>query len=420
MIFFYTPESAIPEAELKEKLREALAGIGKSGERWLVIVPDDTRTLPMPTIFEALAGELTPKVKELAFLIALGTHPPMTEDQLDAHFGPARRAHPGIKIFQHAWEDPSALTKVGEITPDEMEEISGGLLRVTVEVEINRLVLEYDRLLIVNPVFPHEVVGFSGGHKYLFPGISGPKVVNVSHWLGALITNPKVNGHKETPVRDMIERAAARVPTPRLGLSLVLSGHEVVGLFLGEVREAWSAAADLSSEINIRWTDRPYHTVISVAPGMYRELWTAGKCMYKLEPVVARGGTLIIYAPHIQEISPTHGEWLLAVGYHVRDYFLAQWERFKGVPWAVLAHSTHVKGIGTFRGGAERPRIEVILATGIPEEVCRRINLGYRDPASVELDGFRGREEEGILVVPNAGEQLWRLSDGTVPDIDKL
>jgi len=421
VILSYAPERAIPEAELVEKLHEALAAVGKAGGRWLVIVPDDTRTLPMPAIFEALVQDLAPRVGELAFLIALGTHPPMTEDQLDAHFGPTWRQYPGIKIFQHAWDDPSALTKVGEIAPDEMERISQGLLRVGVEVEINRLALEYDRLLIVNPVFPHEVIGFSGGHKYFFPGVSGPRMVNVSHWLGgALITNPKINGHKWTPVREMVERAASLVPTPRLGLALVLEGHNLVGMFLGEVVEAWEAAADLSAQVNIRWVERPYDLVVSVAPPIYRELWTAGKCMYKLEPVVADGGTLIIYAPHIREISPTHGKWIREVGYHVRDYFLAQWERFQGYPWAVLAHSTHVKGIGTFRNGVERPRIEVVLATGIPEGVCREINLGYRDPKALDPEEYVGREDEGILVVPNAGEQLYRLADGTVPDVDKL
>jgi nickel-dependent lactate racemase len=420
MILSHAPERPIPGAELGEKLREALAGIGGKGERWLVIVPDDTRTLPMPEIFEVLAEELAPKVKELAFLVALGTHPPMTEAQLDAHFGPTWRERPGVKIFQHRWDDPTALVKVGEIAPDEMEEISRGLLRVGVDVEINRLVLEYDRVFIVNPVFPHEVIGFSGGHKYFFPGVSGPRMLHVSHWLGALITNPKINGHKLTPVREMVERAASFVPTPRLGLSLVLRGHDLVGIFLGEVVEAWEAAADLSAQVNIVWVERPYDLVISVAPPMYRELWTAGKCMYKLEPVVADGGTLIIYAPHIREISPTHGRWLLEVGYHVRDYFLAQWEAFERYPWAVLAHSTHVKGIGTFRDGVERPRIEVVLATGLPEGVCRKINLGYRDPGSVDPEGYIGREEEGILVVPRAGESLYRLADGTVPDIDKL
>jgi len=418
-VLSHAPSRPISETEFKEKLQEFLARTSFSRGRLLVIIPDDTRTLPMPLLFDALVAELLPRVKELSFLLALGTHPQMSEAQLSRHLGP-RFPHPKVRVFQHTWQDPQTLVEVGVLTKERMAEISQGLLPVEVRVEINRLVLEYDQLLIVNPVFPHEVVGFSGGHKYFFPGISGPDMVNVSHWLGALITNPKVNGHKWTPVRRMIEEAAKFVPTPRLGLSLVLQGHEVVGMFLGEVTEAWEAAADLSAKVNIVWAPRSYELVLSMAPPMYRELWLAGKCMYKLEPVVADGGTLIIYAPHIHEISPTHGRILLEIGYHVRDYFLAQWEKFRRYPWAVLAHSTHVKGIGTFRDGVEKPRIEVILATGIPEEICHRINLGFRDPRTIRPDEFQGRENAGILVVPNAGEQLWRLADGTVPDIDKL
>lgn len=415
----FAPGRALTDAELRDKLREFLDEADIRHGKVLVIIPDDTRTLPMPVIFEILVESLLPRVKELAFLVALGTHPPMSNEQLSRHLGP-RFPHPKVHVYQHSWRDPKALVQVGTLRKDRMAEISRGLLALEVAVEINRLVLEYDQILIVNPVFPHEVVGFSGGHKYFFPGVSGPTMVNVSHWLGALITNPKVNGHKWTPVREMIEEAVKFVPTPRLGLSLVLRGHEVMGLFLGEVLEAWEAAADLSAKVNIVWAPRSYEFVLSMAPPMYRELWLAGKCMYKLEPVVADGGTLIIYGPHIREISPTHGEWLLQIGYHVRDFFLAQWEKYKDVPWAVLAHSTHVKGIGTFRGGVERPRIHVILATGIPEEICRKINLGYRDPKTIKPEEFQGRENEGILVVPNAGEQLWRLADGTVPDIDRL
>ena len=415
----YTPGKAIPETELRAKLQEFLSQAPLTKRKLLVIVPDDTRTSPMPLLYETFVEILFPRVQKLAFLVALGTHPPLTEVQLARLFGPSF-PHPKIPVYQHMWQEPQALVRVGKLAKERMAELSNSLLPLEVDVEINRLVLEFDQILIVGPVFPHEVVGFSGGHKYFFPGISGPTMVNVSHWLGALITNPKINGHKWTPVRAMIEEAAKFVSTPRLGLSLVLRGHEVVGLFLGEVVEAWEAAADLSAQVNIVWTPKPYKFVLSMAPSMYRELWLAGKCMYKLEPVVADGGTLVIYGPHIREISPTHGEWLLRVGYHVRDFFLAHWEKYKHVPWAVLAHSTHVKGIGTYRAGLEQPRIHVVLATGIPKEICQRINLGYQDPETLKPQELQGREDEGILVVPNAGEQLWRLSDGTVPDIDRL
>ncbi|HEV2662863.1 MAG TPA: hypothetical protein VGU68_19810, partial [Ktedonobacteraceae bacterium] len=144
----------------------------------------------------------------------------------------------------------------------------------------------------------------------------------------------------------------------------------------------------------------------------YDDLWTAAKAMYKTEPVIADGGEVIIYAPHISEISYTHGRLIDEVGYHVQEYFLKQWERFKDVPGSILAHSTHVKGTGTYDAerGIERPRIQVTLATSIPAERCERVNLGYADYRTIDPDAWRGREQEGLLLVPNAGEMLYRLN----------
>jgi len=416
----FTPGRSIGLTELGAFIAESLSDFGRAGEHVLVVVPDDTRTIPMPTVFDALCAHVAPRVKRMTVLIALGTHPSMTTDELTAHLGEGWDRRLGVHVAQHDWRGDDVLQHVGEISADELAELSGGLLAEDVPIRIHRLAIEADRILIVNPVFPHEVVGFSGGHKYFFPGIAGPEILDVSHWLGALITNPKVNGHADTPVRALIERAAERIDTPRAGLSLVMRRHDPVGLFFGEVFEAWTAAAELSAETNIRWVDRPHDTVLSIAPPMYRELWTAGKCMYKLEPVVADGGRLIIVAPHLHEISPTHGELIRRVGYHTRDVFLSDPARYADVPRAVLAHSTHVKGIGSVVDGIERPRIDVVLATGISEDVCHDINLGYADVASIDIEAHKGREDEGILVVPNAGEMLYRLADGTVPDIDRL
>lgn len=404
-----TDQGILSAQQVREFATDALADFGSPSEHVLVVIPDDTRTIPMPLVYKTIADSLAPRVAQLTFLIALGTHPPMTEMELDRHLGESWR-RPDVSVAQHDWQAAGELTNLGAIPALEIEELSGGLLSESVPVTINRLALEADRILIVNPVFPHEVVGFSGGHKYFFPGISGSEILDTSHWLGALITNPAVNGIKDTPVRALIERAASLVPTPRQGLAFVMNGHDAVGMFFGDVPAAWSKAADLSAETNIVWKDRTYETVLSIAPPMYRELWTAGKCMYKLEPVVVDGGTLIIYAPHLHEISPTHEQWIRQVGYHTRDYFLKQPERFANVPRAILAHSTHVRGIGSYDNGVENPRVEVVLATGISEEACQEISLGYRDPASINIAEYEDREQEGILVVPNAGEMLFRLT----------
>jgi nickel-dependent lactate racemase len=231
--------------------------------------------------------------------------------------------------------------------------------------------------------------------------------------LGAVITCMKIIGVKDTPVRRMIDRAMERVSVPVHCLSMVVD-HEgrLCGLYAGGLQEAWSAAADLSSRVHVVYKRRAYQTVLGRAPAMYDEIWTAGKVMYKLEQVVADGGTLIIYAPHVREVSRTWGKYIEQAGYHTRDYFLAQMERFKDIPRGVLAHLTHVRGVGTYESGVEKPRVKVVLATAIPRETCERINLGYMDPDAIRLSDYMGREEEGILYVDQAGEILHRLAGG--------
>jgi nickel-dependent lactate racemase len=149
--------------------------------------------------------------------------------------------------------------------------------------------------------------------------------------------------------------------------------------------------------------------VLSMAATMYDDLWTAAKAMYKLEPAIEDGGEVIIYAPHINEISYTHGKLLDKIGYHTRDYFLTQMDKFKDIPGGVMAHSTHVKGIGTCENGVEKPRIKVTLATSIPKERVDKINLGYMDPSKIDVAAWEGREDEGIVVIHKAGEMLYRL-----------
>ncbi|MBP7934336.1 MAG: DUF2088 domain-containing protein [Phycisphaerae bacterium] len=405
----------LSDADICQVVAKALGGARLSGKRVLAIIPDHTRSGPTGLLFRAIADTLVGKAAAIDFLIALGTHPPMSEEKINELLGMVggERAarYASVQVFNHHWNSPEALTPIGMLTRSRVEELSGGLLSMEVPVLINKLVLAYDHLVIAGPVFPHEVVGFSGGHKYLFPGIAAPQVINFTHWLGALVTNPLINGTRDTPVRAAIEAAADLLPIERTLLGYVVSGSEVVGIFGGPVGEAWRAATELSARIHVKYCEKPFKTILSCAPPMYDDIWTAGKCMYKLEPIVADGGTLIIYAPHIDEVSYSHGQVIDQVGYHVRDYFTKQWHRFKHFPWGVLAHSTHVKGVGRFENGLETPRVNVVLATRIPEARCRKINLGYIDPAKVHPDEYRGREDEGVLMVSKAGETLFRLND---------
>ncbi len=405
----------LKEKDVVDILQKAFAEKRVDGKKLLFIIPDHTRSAPIDVMFRTLYSLLADRVERLDFLIALGTHPPMSDEMINQRVGITQvqrtLLYPKARFFNHYWDDPNQLVHVGTISEEEVLEISEGRMRQRVDVTINKMVLDYDLLIILGPTFPHEVVGFSGGNKYLFPGVAGQEIIDMFHWLGALITNPRIIGTKYTPVREVVDRAAAFLPVERYCISLVVKGVDLAGLFAGPPEEAWAAAADLSDKLHIVYKDKPFKSVLARAPEMYDDLWTGGKCMYKMEPVVADGGELIIYAPHITEISVTHGERIKEIGYHVRDYFIEQMDKFQHVPGGVMAHSTHVRGVGTFENGVEKPRIKVTLATRIPPEVCEKINLGYRDPDSIDPEEWMNREDEGYLYVPKAGEMLYRLKD---------
>lgn len=412
----------LTETEIEAELVKGLEGMGLEGERVLALIPDRTRTMPLPLFFRLLTRHLLDKVKALDFLVALGTHPPLDEPDLLNLVGISAEEKSGayreVGLFNHRWNDDKALVTLDTIPADEVAQLSEGRLQEEVLIRVNRMALDYDHLLICGPVFPHEVVGFSGGNKYFFPGISGSEVIDFTHWLGALITSHQTIGRKDTPMRRVIDRAAAAIPRSRHALCSVVGHHAtqsmvthqgVYGVFSGSPEEAFSAAADLSARVHVRRVEQPYQRVLSMLPEMYSELWTGAKGMYKLEPVVADGGEVILYAPHIKEFSAVHGEVIKAVGYHVRDYFVKQWDRFSHYPRGVLAHATHLRGTGTYEDGVERPRIQVTLATKIPEQDCRQVNLGYLDPETIDPAEWTGQEAEGILVVPGAGEYLYLL-----------
>lgn len=401
-------ERTLSRDEVHEIVAGAAAELQISGKRVLTIVPDGTRTMPMPMMFELLQEEIGRRAAACDYLVALGTHPLMDEAQLGKLLG--RPVVDGVcgkaRVFNHSWDLPKTFAEIGAIPAEEVTELSGGLLTGAITIKINRLIFDYDQVLICGPVFPHEVVGFSGGNKYLFPGISGAEMINQTHWLGALHGSYTVIGSGHTPVRELIDRAAARVKVPVACFSLVVTEGGVSGIYFGPARDAWQAASELSSKKHIQWVERPFRRVLSVMPTMYADMWTAAKGMYKVEPAIAEGGEVVIFAPHITEVSYTHGPLIDKIGYHCRDYFLKQWGHFADVPRGVLAHSTHLRGQGTYENGVERCRINVTLATGIPEERCRRLNLGYLDPASVRKDEWKG---EGVKVVERAGEVLYRV-----------
>jgi lactate racemase len=405
---------ALAWTDVRRALEAGLAG-DWAGQRVLVLIPDHTRTLPLPALFRDVV-ELLEGAAELTFMVALGTHPPLDEARLQRLVGitPEERAgrYRRVGIVNHGWGDPGTLVSLGRLPQARVQAIAGDHWHPTlggdVDVLINRAVPEADHVVILGPTFPHEVAGFSGGAKYYFPGVSGADMINVTHWLGALTGVIDTIGIADTPVRAMIHAAAELVATPTTLVALTVEGHDLSAVAVGDLLGAWREAATLSNERHVTHLERPMQRVLACAPAMYDELWTAGKAMYKLEPALAPGAELIIFAPHLDTISRVHGRWIEEVGYHALPYFLNQWDRFAHVPLGVLAHSTHVRGAGRWVNGAEEPRVRVTLASRVDAHTCARLALGYLDPATVDVEAWADREDEGVLLVRKAGERLYR------------
>src|SRR5262245_61275893 len=263
-------DGVLSEAETTVLMAQAIEQAGLDGKRVLIIIPDRTRTAPIPMMFRLFNELLQSRVNQLDYLIALGTHKPLSEDAIDqlVGVGAEERAskYGSIRIFNHRWDLPETFVSLGQIAASEVLELSDGLMNQSIDVRLNRLIFDYDQLIVCGPTFPHEVVGFSGGNKYFFPGISGAEVINFSHWLGALVTSYDIIGTKHTPVRRVIDRAAKFIDRPKLCFSMVVKGDGLAGLYIGSPEAAWEAASDLSSELHINWIDKPFRRVLSVMP----------------------------------------------------------------------------------------------------------------------------------------------------------
>lgn len=400
--------------EVRQFVAAAVSQLSIKGKRVLVIIPDSTRTMPMPLMFELLQAEVGEHAVACDYLVALGTHAHMDDAQLSRMFGcPVTDGMcEGAHVFNHRWDTPETFVEIGVIPTTEVTRISGGVLSEPIRIQVNHLLFDYDQVVICGPVFPHEVVGFSGGNKYLFPGVSTGQMIHQTHWLGALLGSYNIIGTGTTPVRELIDLAAAKVSVPVSCFALVLRGVEIAGIYFGDAKDAWNLAAEQSAETHIQWVDRPFRRVLAVIPEMYPDLWTGAKGMYKSDPAIADGGEVILYAPHIKHASYVHGDFIEKVGYHCAEYFLKQPKRFAEIPRGILAHSIHLYGQGSYDDTtrAEKPRIQVTLATSIPEPQCSNLNLGYVDYRTIKLEDWKDRESEGVKLIPHAGEILYRMN----------
>jgi lactate racemase len=407
--------SALSAEEMRAIVAEALQEV-RAGERVLAIIPDRTRDDNTDLLFP-MAGQFLAQrnVAQFDALVAQGTHPPMSEEQKRAKIGAGSEEIPGLgRIFDHQWDSSNQLVTLGELSAASVNDLTDGLINESVAIRLNALLAPgvYDTVLVFGATMPHEVAGFAGGAKYFFPGVAGPELTHTTHWLGALATIEEVIGRVETPTRRMIEAAAAFVPAHVISFTSVNSrnsdGLQTHALFAGDLKESLRLAAAVSAHVHIKYSGRKYARVVALLDEHYDELWVGGKASYKLGSIIEEGGELIIYAPHLTTLSTTHGRLIEKYGYApletVREMVAYSDELRANL--CVAAHLAHVS-YASFRNadGELTPRYRITLVSGVSEDVCRRVNLGFLDYRNFRREQYEG--DPDTFVVENAGRDLY-------------
>lgn len=415
VVGFGSADADLDSATLRRILEESLAKIS-AGECVLAIIPDKTRDDNTPELFPSVCAILEKRgVEKFDALVAQGTHAAMSAAEKLAKVGlneTNKKIFKG-KIFDHNWDAPEELTTIGELSAARVGAITDGLFNEAIPLTINKLLAEniYDTALIFGATVPHEVAGFAGGAKYFFPGVSGAELTHATHWLGALAGIEAVIGRVETPTRHLIEAAAEFIPARIISLNSVVSRNaenrlRTHALFCGDVKTAFRQAAEVSSKVHVKYTNRQYKRVVALLDEHYDEMWTGGKASYRLGAIVEEGGELIIYAPHLRCFSDTHGWLIEKYGYapleKVRE-MIAEFDELKN-NLCVAAHLAHV-AYAARADQSHQPRYRITLASQISETDCRLVGFNFLDYKTFSRADYEN--DYDTLIVENAGRDLY-------------
>ncbi|MFO0878306.1 MAG: lactate racemase domain-containing protein [Gemmataceae bacterium] len=411
--------------QIRATMESALASCGGPVRRVLLIHPDYSRNdfsaVVAPLLYDLLAAR---GLERLDGLNAGGTHRPMSDVELREKLGLDPARHPRVgTLFNHEFDRPDHLLTAGTIPAEFVAEKTAGHLRQPMAVTVNRLVAaDYDLVIALSGTLPHEALGYSGGTKILFPGISGPEVIGLLHWAAVLVGIPSIIGSLENPAREVVDAGSALIfqligARPVLSLDMVYTEdaqHRAVarGLFWGVgptgFARALREAAALSAQLHIIYLDEPVQTAVQCIPPRYDEVWTAGKGSYKLQKpgVLAEGAEVILFAPHIHcfHSKPEMDAAIRQIGYHGRDWVVEFCQREPTFDRNIASHVINVRGLGRLENGQERFPFRVTLASQVSASECAAVGLGYRDPATLRREEFSGL---GCLWIEEGGQWLY-------------
>jgi len=406
-----------------EEARKALFGVfdslGKK-KRVLAVPPDFTR-------FNSYAGPLT----EMAYdyfgdaltdvMPALGTHAPMTPEQISAMFG-----HVPASLFRvHDWRND--VVTVGEVPAEYVREVSEGRLDFTWPAQVNKLLLDpsFDLILSIGQVVPHEVIGMANYTKNIFVGVGGSAGINRSHYLGATYGMERIMGRAKSPMRDVMEYARQHfiAQLPVIYVQTVLAkdasnGKMVLrGLFIGDDFECFQKAADLSLETNFIMVEKPIRKcLVWLDPEEFKSTWLGNKAIYRTRMALADGAELIVLAPALKEFGEdrTIDTLIRKYGYKGTPHTLEATRANKDLQenLGASAHLIHGSSEGRFN-------ITYCPGPGVSREEIEGVGFGWADLDEVMCkynvkslkDGWNTVGGEEIYYISNPALGLWAHPD---------
>jgi nickel-dependent lactate racemase len=418
----------LTDIQLEDMVRETLKDFSRV-RNVLLIHPDYTRTDFTDRLVPIIYRELKKKqMSQIDGLNAGGTHRKMTEQEIKAKLGLDKESKIVFdNLFNHQFDQPDQLVTVGQISADFVSEQTKNELNQAIPVVVNKLITEhYDLIITLTGTSPHEAAGYAGGLKIFFPGISGPTVIDLLHWSAVLVGIPNIIGSIDNSARKVINKGSSyifeAIKSPVVSFNMLFEeGQDNIiipkGLYTGVnfdgFIKAYEAAAKASSKIHIIYIDEPLEQAVQVMDVCYDEVWTAGKGSYKLQypGVMAKEGEIIIYAPHIKcfHSQKEMDRTMRNLGYHGKDYVVEYLNKYPETSRNVAAHVINVRGAAEYnlKTRDETFDFQVTLATGIPEEVCLKVGLGYRDPASIHREDFQSSNR---LWIEHGGKYLYKLA----------
>lgn len=399
--------------DLKKGLYEALNKLGDK-RKVLALPPDFTR-------FHSRAGELTERTWQYYgesltdVMPALGTHSPMTPDQISRMFGDM----PASLIREHRWRDD--LVTLGEVPSSFIREVSEGKLNFSWPAQVNKLLAEggHDLILSLGQVVPHEVIGMANYTKNIFVGVGGEEGIHKSHYLGAVYGMERIMGQADSPVRRVLNYGAEKFARdlPIVYVLTVLSRKEsgdmaVRGLFIGDDDQCYYKAAELAYKVNFTPVPKPLEkVVVYLDPEEYKSTWLGNKAVYRTRMALADGGELIVLAPGVREFGedPAIDKLIRKYGYRGTPRTLAMVESQDDLAGnlSAAAHLIH---------GSSEDRFSITYCPGhLTRDEIEGVGFGYAslkkmaslyDP-SVLKEGFNEVEGDEIFFISNPAVGLW-------------